>query len=218
MSWSGGKDSALALYALQKNKDYEVSGLLTTITRDYDRSCMHGIRRPLLEKQAHSLNLPLEKVFISKDSSHEDYENKMTQILKNYLKEGISHVAFGDIFLEDLRKYREENLRKLGMEAVFPLWKNDTRKLAFAFLDEGFEAIITCVDSKTLDGKFAGRAFDDKFLKDIDLHIDPCGENGEFHSFVYAGPVFSKKVTFKKGETVFRDNRFYYCDLLDEDV
>jgi uncharacterized protein (TIGR00290 family) len=214
LTWSGGKDSALALHDIQNNNEYQVVGLLTTITEDYDRVSMHGIRRVLLEKQAHSLGLPLDEVFIPKKVSNEEYEKKMQYILEKYQKDGVKLVAFGDIFLEDVRKYREENLAKVGMKGFFPLWKKDTEELASSFIDLGFSALITCVDSQFLDGKFVGRPFDKQFLSDLPSSVDSCGENGEFHSFVYDGPIFKKEISYKKGEIVLRENRFYYCDLI----
>ena len=214
-AWSGGKDSAMALYEAQKSEKYDVAALLTTVTQDYDRISMHGVRRALLEEQAALLGIPLETVLISKHSSNEEYEAKMKEALVRYKKEDIVSVVFGDIFLEDLKKYREDNLAKVGLKGVFPIWKRDTRELAAAFIDLGFKAIITCVDSKSLDKSFAGRVFDKQFLSDLPNGIDPCGENGEFHSFVYDGPIFSRGIIFEKGQVVLRDNRFYYCDLVE---
>lgn len=213
-TWSGGKDSAMALYELQKNPGYEVIALLTTVTGEYDRISMHGVRRELLERQAASCGIPLEIVTISKNAPNEEYEKNMTAALKKHRDAGISLVAFGDIFLEDLRKYREENLRKIGMEALFPLWKRDTSALAESFIDAGFRAVITAVDSTALDGSFCGREYDRHFLSDLPPEVDPCGENGEFHSFVYDGPIFRGPVACITGDIVFRDNRFYFCDLL----
>lgn len=214
LSWSGGKDAALALHQLHTWENFEVAALLTTVTQEYDRISMHGVRRALLELQAEALGLPLEIVFISKTASDEEYGRAMQRTLEKYLADGVSSVAFGDIFLEDVREYREANLATIGMEALFPLWKRDTTELAHAFLELGFEAVVTCVDSETLDGAFVGRAFDLQFLTDLPPRVDPCGENGEFHSFVHAGPIFGKKIRHEKGEVVFRDNRFYYCDLI----
>ena len=214
-AWSGGKDSAMALYEAQKSEKYDVAALLTTVTQDYDRISMHGVRRALLEEQAALLGIPLETILISKHSSNEEYEAKMKEALVRYKKEDIVSVVFGDIFLEDLKKYREDNLAKVGLKGVFPIWKRDTRELAAAFIDLGFKAIITCVDSKSLDKSFAGRVFDKQFLSDLPNGIDPCGENGEFHSFVYDGPIFSRGIIFEKGQVVLRDNRFYYCDLVE---
>ena len=213
-TWSGGKDSVLALYELQITDDYEVAALLTTLTQDYNRISMHGVRSILLERQANSLGVPIEKVYISKNSSNEEYEVKMKEVLQKYLTAGVLSVVFGDIFLEDLRKYREDNLSKIGMKAVFPIWKRDTIELAHEFIDLGFKAVITCVDSNVLDKIFIGRFFDEQFLSELPANVDPCGENGEFHSFVYDGPIFQKKVSYAKGEVVLRDSRFWYCDLI----
>lgn len=213
-TWSGGKDGAMALYELQKVGNYEISALLTTVTKDYDRVSMHGVPRSLLEQQADSLGYPLEQVLISKDASNEEYEAKMKRILEKYLKAGISTVVFGDIFLEDIRRYREENLSNIGMKAVFPIWKRNTAELAHTFVDLGFKAVVTCVDSKFLGKAFVGRLFDERFLSELPSNVDPCGENGEFHSFVYAGPVFWESLSFKLGDVVLRDNRFYFCDLV----
>lgn len=212
LSWSGGKDSALALYELQK-KNYEIVALLTTITRDYGRISMHGVRTILLEMQAESLGLPLEKVLIAKDITNEQYERKMQQMLTKYLAAGISTVAFGDIFLEDLRKYRENNLSKIGMKGIFPIWKINTNRLAGKFIKSGFKAVITCVDSNFLDKTFIGETFDELFLSKLPSFVDPCGENGEFHSFVHDGPIFREKISHAIGEIILRENRFYYCDL-----
>lgn len=214
VSWSGGKDSALALYELRKNKSYEIAGLLTTITQDYDRISMHGVRTILLEMQAESLGLPLEKVFITKNATNEQYERKMSEVMTKYLSAGIESVVFGDIFLEDLRKYREDNLSKIGMKGIFPIWKRNTAELAHAFIDSRFKAVITCIDSNHLDKAFIGSVFDEQFLSRLPSAIDPCGENGEFHSFVYDGPIFQQRILHTTGEVVLRENRFYFCDLL----
>jgi uncharacterized protein (TIGR00290 family) len=213
-TWSGGKDSVMALYELQKAGNYEICALLTTVTKDYDRISMHGVRRVLLEQQADSLGYRLDQVFISKSSSNEEYETKMREVLEKYLKAGISTVVFGDIFLEDLRKYREENLSKIGMKAVFPIWKRNTTELAHTFIDSGFKAVITCIDSQVLDKGFVGRRYDEQFLSELPSNLDPCGENGEFHSFVYDGPIFRESLLFEPGDVVLRDNRFYFCDLI----
>ena len=212
--WSGGKESALALHKLQETGNYEIAALLTTVTEDYDRISMHGVRRSLLERQAEALGFPLEKVFISKGACDEEYESKMRAVLEKYLRAGVSSVVFGDIFLEDVRKYRQEKLSKIGMKAIFPMWQSDTTELAHRFIDSGFKAVITCVDSNVLDKKFVGRAFDEQFLSELPSGVDPCGENGEFHSFVYDGPIFRKRISHTIGEVVLRENRFYYCDLI----
>lgn len=212
--WSGGKDSAMALYELMSTGSYEVSALITTITEDFDRVSMHGVRRILLEQQAHSIGLPLERIYISKDTSNHEYEEKMKEKLLFYKEKGILSVAFGDIFLEDIRIYREENLSKIGMKGLFPLWKRDTNELSRRFINLGFKAVITCVDSHVLDRSFVGRPYDERFLKDLPPGVDPCGENGEFHSFVYDGLIFRKRIPFKLGEVVLRESRFYFCDLI----
>lgn len=214
VSWSGGKDSALAVYELEKSAQYEIAALLTTVTVDYDRISMHGVRRVLLEQQATALNAPLEKVWIGKNATNAEYENQMRVVLEKYREQGVQAVVFGDIFLEDLRKYREDNLAKVGMKGIFPIWKRDTKSLARAFGEWGFKAITTCVDSNVLGREFVGRFFDAKFLAELPAQVDPCGENGEFHSFAFAGPIFKNEIRFTKGEIVLRDNRFYYCDLL----
>jgi uncharacterized protein (TIGR00290 family) len=213
-TWSGGKDSAMALYELQKTGKYQISVLLTTVTEGYDRISMHGVRQILLEQQAQSLAISLEKVLISKVSSNEEYEAKMREVLIKYRDGGVLSVAFGDIFLDDLKKYREDKLSLVGMKGIFPLWKRNTTNLAQTFINLGFKTVITCVDSKVLDKKFCGRDYDDEFLADLPDGIDPCGENGEFHSFVYDGPIFKEKIIFTKGDIVLRDNRFYFCDLI----
>lgn len=214
ISWSGGKDSSLALYEIQKSRDYEVAALITTITSDYDRVSMHGLRTILLDKQASSLNIPLEKIFISKNASNDEYESRLKEVLLKYKQLGIRDVVFGDLFLEEIKKYREDLLGKIGMECVFPIWKRDTVKLAKKFIELGFKAITVCVDSNVLGKEFAGREFDEHFLDDLTEGIDPCGENGEFHTFTYDGPVFNTPISHELGEIVLRDERFYYCDIL----
>ena len=213
-TWSGGKDSALSLYVLRKFHNYEIAALLASVTEDYDRISMHGVRRVLLEQQAQSLGLPLEMLYITRNSSNEEYEAKLNDKLLQYKSKGVSSVVFGDIFLEDLRKYRENNLAQIGMEGIFPIWKRDTTELAHTFIDLDFKAVITCVDSQSLDGKFVGRYFDNSFLSELPPKVDPCGENGEFHTFVYDGPIFSERIRFRRGKIVLRDNRFYFCDLI----
>ena len=214
VSWSGGKDSTMALYELQRTNNYNVLTLLTTITKEYDRISMHGVRRILLERQSESLGFPLEKLYITENISQEEYEAKMKFKLMKYKKRGVSSVVFGDIFLENLRKQREENLSKIGMNGIFPIWKRNTAELSRTFIDLGFKAIVTCIDSKVLDKKFAGRNYDEQYLNELPSNVDPCGENGEFHSFVYDGPIFRKKVALEIGDIVLRNNRFYFCDLV----
>jgi len=217
VSWSGGKDSAIALYEILKTQKYQISALLTTVTEDYDRISMHGVRRILLEQQVASLGFPLEKVLIPKNASNEEYEANMERVLTKYKKAGTSSVVFGDIFLEDLRKYREDKLASLGMQGIFPLWKRDTHELARSLNVLGFKAITTCVDSQALGKQFVGRQIDAQFLAELPAAVDPCGENGEYHSFVYAGPIFKQSVAYTPGEIVLRENRFYYCDLLPDE-
>lgn len=214
LSWSGGKDSSLALNEIRKTKKYHIEAIITTVTEDYDRVSMHGLRTDLLEDQAQSLNIPLHKVLISKNASNDAYESAFNNVLINYKELGINKVVFGDLFLEDIKKYREDLLGKIDMECLFPIWKRDTTKLANNFIDLGFKAITVCVDSEMLGEEFAGREFDAQFLSDLPADIDPCGENGEFHTFVYDGPIFKKKIEHHLGDVVLRDERFYYCDIL----
>ncbi len=214
LAWSSGKDSAFTLHHLRNDNHYQVVALLTTLTVDYDRISMHGVRRSLLEQQAASLGLPLEIVTITKGASNEEYETQMAATLTCYQQKGVNAVAFGDIFLEDVRQYRLDNLSKLGMEGVFPLWLKDSHELVRSFIDLGFKSVITCVDTKVLDARFAGRVIDDAFLTELPEGIDPCGENGEFHSFAYDGPIFKQPIPFQLGERVLRDERFAYVDLL----
>ena len=216
LSWSGGKDAALALHELRRSKAYQVVGLLTTVSEAYDRVTMHGIRRVLLERQAEALALPLHTVFLPTTVSDEEYGDIMREALQRYLVADILCAAFGDIFLEDVRKYREEHLAAIGMRAVLPLWGRDSTQLARSFIDAGFKAIVTCVDSQSLDGAFVGRTFDEQFLSGLPPTVDPCGENGEFHTYVHDGPIFRHPIPFHKGEVVVREERFYYCDLLPE--
>jgi uncharacterized protein (TIGR00290 family) len=211
--WSGGKDSAMALHRVLQERRHRVASLLTTITEQYDRISMHGVRRILLERQAESLGLPLHKVFIPPQCINPIYEARMEEALRIHLADGVSRVAFGDIFLEDLRVYREQNLARVGMSAVFPIWKRDTRELASSLLQAGFRAIVVCVDLKVLDASFAGRFLDSEFFGDLPPNADPCGENGEFHTFVFDGPIFAEPIGFSVGEKVVRDS-FCFCDLV----
>jgi len=212
-SWSGGKDSSLALYEIQKANTHHVAGLLTTITEDYDRISMHGVRRVLLEAQAEALGLPLKKISIPKDSTNAIYESRMRALLEEGLREGIDTVAFGDIFLEDLKLYREKNLAQLGMKGLFPIWKRDTAELAQTFIRLGFKAALACVDTAFLDSSFAGRPYDGDLLRDLPPNVDPCGENGEFHSFAFDGPIFKHPIPHTVGEVVRKD-RFCFCDFV----
>ena len=213
LSWSGGKDSALALHALQQSGDYEIAALLTTLTRDHNKVCMHDVPGILLEQQAGALGLALEKIFISENASNKKYESIMRKVLVKYRKAGVTSVVFGDVFLEELREYREEKLSTVGMKGLFPLWKKDTAELACTFINLGFRGIITSADSHLLDSIFVGRDFDEQFLSMLPFSVDPCGENGEFHSFVYDGPIFHHPIPYTTGHVALRENGFYYCDL-----
>ncbi len=213
--WSGGKDSAMALHVLRSANDCHITALLTTVTEGYDRISMHGVRRLLLERQAESLGLPLHPVLIPPQCVNPIYEARMAEALAEHLARGTRTVAFGDIFLEDLRAYREQNLARIGMEAVFPIWKRDTRELARDFVRLGFRAVTVCVDPRVLEASFAGRELDASFFDDLPLGVDPCGENGEFHTFVFDGPLFQSAIPIRIGERVMRDG-FCFCDLLPE--
>lgn len=213
LSWSGGKDSALSLYEIQKSGKYEIVSLLTTISEDYDRVSMHGVRRALVEQQAYSLGLPVAKVLVPRSCSDEEYESKMGEVLARFKRDGISQVVFGDVFLEWVKEYRENNLAKLGMKGVFPIWGRDTTELTKSFITLGFKAVITCVDTKVMAKRFLGRTLDGQFLAELPPNVDPAGENGEFHSFVFAGPIFKERIAYTLGESVQRDS-FYFCDLL----
>ena len=211
--WSGGKDSAMALYSLLQQEHFRVVALLTTVTEGYDRIAMHGVRRELLRRQADSLRLPLHEVCIPPQCVNSVYEARMEEALRLFYNQGVRKVAFGDIFLEDLRAYRETNLARIGMTALFPIWKRDTRELIQFFHQQRFRAIAVCVDPKVLDPRFAGRELDDSFFRDLPPHADPCGENGEFHTFVFDGPIFQSPIPVRKGDVVNRDG-FIFCDLL----
>ena len=223
LSWSGGKDSALALYELHRTGRYQVVSLLTTLAQEYDRVSHHGVRSELLERQAVALRLPLEKLYISVGSSHPcrtdgdavmaEYEQLMDQTMLRFKAKGINTVAFGDIFLLHLRTYREEKLAKRDMKGIFPLWQRDTKELVQTFIALGFKAYLSCVDGEKLGEEFAGRSLDERFLDDLPAGVDPCGENGEYHSFVYDGPLFQEAVPVKVGAVVLRDGR-HFADLL----
>jgi len=217
VAWSGGKDSALALREIRSDARYRVAALLTTVTAEYDRISMHGVRRTLLRRQAESLALPLEEVMISPGASNEEYEASMGVALAalRTRNAGLDSVVFGDLFLADIRAYRERMLARIGMRGLFPLWLRDTRALAHEFVRLGYRAVLVCVDSAQLAGGFAGREFDADLLHDFPPEVDPCGENGEFHTFVYAGPGLRQPVEHRRGPVVLRDDRFVYCDLVE---
>jgi len=216
LSWSGGKDSSMALYTLLRDDRYEVVGLLTSVAAEFKRISHHGVREALLELQAESIGMPLDRLYLPSDSglpcTNTRFEELMRDTLQRYCDKGVMLVAHGDIFLEDLRAYREKNLARMGMRGVFPLWKRDTAELIRAFIDLGFKAHLSCVEGK-LGESFAGRPIDAALIDDLPEGIDPCGEYGEFHSFVYDGPIFSKPVDIVVGDVVCRDSR-YYADLL----
>jgi len=217
LSWSGGKDSALAHQALAKSSQFEVVGLLTTVTRGYDRISVHGVRRSLLQEQAASLRLPLQEIVIDKVCTNEAYEaafhDALARISTRWPK--VKHIAFGDLFLEDVRAYRERLLAGTGFDPVFPLWGLDTAQLVRRFIGDGFRARLVCVDTTQLSGEFAGRELDHRMLADLPPSVDPCGERGEFHTFVSDGPGFREAVKCVTGERVLREERFMYCDLVE---
>jgi uncharacterized protein (TIGR00290 family) len=215
--WSGGKDSALALHTLLQQNEVCIAALLTTVTEGYDRISMHGVRRELLRQQAESLRLELHEVFIPPQCANPVYEARMEEALLFFLGQGIRRVAFGDIFLEDLRLYREKNLTRVEMQALFPIWKRNTRDLIREFHAARFRSVAVCVDSKVLDPSFAGRELDESFFADLPSTVDPCGENGEFHTFVFDGPIFSRPIDFTLGEVVQRDS-FIFRDLLPANI
>ncbi len=217
LSWSGGKDSALALHELLQRGEYEVVGLLTTVAQQYQRISHHGVREELLNMQADALGLPLHKVYLPANSSlpctNEQFEEIMSEALARLRNAGVRLVAHGDIFLEDLRAYRERNLARAGMSGLFPIWHRNTGELLRTFIDLGFKAYLCCVDGKKLEASFAGRAIDADLVRDLPQEVDPCGEYGEYHSFVYDGPIFRRPVPVTVGQVVMRDTR-YYADLL----
>ena len=233
-NWSGGKDSALALYHILKEQQYEISELVTTINSKFNRISMHGVRSELLYEQVKSIGIPLKEILVPEQPSMEDYNNIMKQQLFFLKKEQVTHSIFGDIFLEDLRAYREEKLNEVGLKAVFPLWKRDTKELMNEFLDLGFKTIVVCVKSELLGKEFVGRVIDQDFINDLPNNVDICGENGEFHTFVFDGPIFKKPIKFKVGEVIFKEYEapknkkdacyantisnkptgFYFCDLI----
>jgi len=214
LSWSGGKDSSLALKEVLGTNDIRIKGLLTTITRDYNRISMHGVRRVLLQEQAKSLGLPLFEVQIPKNATNEIYEREMESVLSRLKKDlSVSMAVFGDIFLQDIREYRERQLSKLDMKCLFPIWGRDTKELVKEFIDSGFRAIICALDPRKIGPEFCGRELDQKCLSEMSPGVDPCGENGEFHTFVYDGPIFKRPINVARGEIVQRDG-FYFADLL----
>jgi uncharacterized protein (TIGR00290 family) len=216
-SWSGGKDSALALHEIRHSGKYEIVALLTTVAEEYKRISHHGVREELLQMQAAAVGLPLDKLYLPANSplpcTNAQFEELMGRTLAKYRAAGVLLVAHGDIFLQDLRDYRERNLAKVDMKGLFPLWQRDTTELLRTFIQLGFKAYLSCVDGQKLGQAFAGRAIDTSFLGDLPAGVDPCGEYGEYHSFVYDGPIFNRPVPVRVGDVVLRDTR-YYADLL----
>lgn len=215
MSWSSGKDSAWALHSVRQRGELEVVGLLTTFNREFDRVSMQGVRRQLVEAQAQRIGLPLWAVELPSPCPNLEYERRMGAVIQRAREEGISRVVFGDLFLEDVRAYREERLAGTGVEPVFPIWCGPagTRPLADQMIDSGVRAVITALDPRRLDRSFAGRSFDARLLEDLPAGVDPLGENGEFHTFCFAGPVFDRPIDCTVGEIVERDG-FVYADVV----
>lgn len=233
LNWSGGKDSALCLYKIKKENSYDVLTLLTSVSKKHQRISMHGVRVELLKLQAKSLGLPLRIMEMPETPTMQAYETVMNTMMQQLKNEGAELSVFGDIFLEDLRAYRETQLQKIGMKAIFPLWKRPSYDVLNEFLDLGFKTIIICVNEKFLDKSFAGRIIDKEFIKELPANVDVCGENGEFHTFVFDGPIFKNPILFDIGEIVHKkysvtdadatdscnngkpfDTGFWYCDLL----
>jgi uncharacterized protein (TIGR00290 family) len=235
MNWSGGKDSALCLYKTLQSKQYHISHLLTSVNAAHNRISMHGVRRILLEAQANAIGIPLKTIELAEQPNMNEYEEAMMEKVYELKQSGCTHAVFGDIFLQDLKLYREKKLKEEAIECVFPLWKRNTAELVKEFISLGFKTIIVCVNEKYLDKNFCGRVIDESFLNDLPANVDPCGENGEFHSFVFEAPIFKTKISFARGENVHRiyeapknvdDNHhsnitpseygFYFCDLIPE--
>ena len=228
--WSGGKDSSYCLHKVLTEKSFDVKYLLTTVNDQFKRISMHGVREELLDKQAASIGIPLLKVRVSEGTNNE-YEKQMETVLLQAKSEGIHHVIFGDIFLEDLRIYRENNLAKIGMQGVFPIWKMDTKELIRDFIRQQFKTVICCTNDGYLGEEWTGREIDESFIEELPEVVDPCGENGEFHSFCYEGPLFKNKISFTVGKKVYKPleiktgaacslpsnfttKGFWFCELL----
>ncbi|MDN3594598.1 diphthine--ammonia ligase [Zunongwangia endophytica] len=234
LNWSSGKDAALSFYKIQQKSEFEIATLFTSVNSDVNRISMHGVRLELLEAQAKSIGLPLQVAELSGNVSMKTYNEVMQTETTKLKNEGIDFAVFGDIFLEDLKEYRDQQLSEIGLSGVYPLWKKDTKKLVEDFIELGFKAIVVCTNAEYLDETFCGRIIDHQFLKDLPEDVDPCGENGEFHTFVYDGPIFSEAIKFEIGEKVHRiyqkeeegedncftdedtnwDTGFWYCDLI----
>lgn len=236
-NWSGGKDSALCLYHVLQQKQFHIENLLTTLNSTTSRITMHGVRQELLQQQAASLDLPLQQIMLSESASMIAYNTLMEKTMLSLQQQGITHAIFGDINLEDLRQYREEQLAKVGMKAVFPLWGRATDELVREFISLGFKAVVVSVNARLLGESFLGRILDESFLSDLPAGVDPAGENGEFHTFVFDGPIFKQPIKYSIGEKVLKsygisadeteecfkendppafDTSFWFCDLLPE--
>lgn len=213
LSWSSGKDAAWSLHRLRADDRYEVAGLLTTISSAHDRVAMHAVRRTLLEEQARAASLPLHVIEIPSPCSNEEYDARMLAAMRGAIDAGVECVAFGDLFLEDVRAYREQRLAPTGVRPLFPLWGSDSRELAREMIEGGLRARLTCVDPRVMPREFAGRDFDATLLAELPADVDPCGERGEFHSFAYAGPMFGRAIAIESGDVVERDG-FVFADLL----
>lgn len=212
LAWSGGKDSVLALDELRRSKEFNVVGLVSVLTEGEEKVTLHGIPRDLLEAQAKSIGLPLHTTFVAKGCCRKAHLDSLGSALAPFLADGIRKIAFGDLYLDDVRDFREEQLEALGLEAIFPLWQRDTRELSDIFLREKYKAIVTCIDEDALDSRYVGRPYDRTFLQDLPLSVDPCGENGEFHTFVTDGPLFSAPVPCRIGDK-FSESPFHYCQI-----
>lgn len=234
INWSSGKDAAFVLYKVQKEDEYDVQKLVSTVNIETNRVSMHGLRVEMMKQQADAIGIPLELIKLDGNVSMQTYNELMKMETEKLLDQGLNYSIFGDIFLEDLREYREKQLSEIGIKAIFPLWKKNTSQIMQEFLDAGFKAIVVSVNAAKLDKSFCGRLLDESFLKDLPSDVDPCGENGEFHTFVYDGPIFSEPVNFEIGKIVEKnytpsenndddcfsdekeswDTRFFYCDLI----
>ncbi len=233
LNWSSGKDAALALYSLLQNKNYTVDLLVTTVNSDFNRVSMHGLRASLLDNQIEQIGIPHKKILMSGNVSMETYNTTMSNFTNALKEENFTHSVFGDIFLEDLRIYREQQLKKVGIKALFPLWQNDTKQIIKDFVALGFKAITVCINAKLLDKSYVGCIVDQDFIDRLPEGVDPCGENGEFHTFVFDGPIFKNPIEFTIGEKVLKsyapsdndndcfsedakswDTQFWFCDLI----
>ena len=226
MNWSGGKDSALSLYHVLRQQEYEVQYLLTTVNDSFRRISMHGVREEFLDQQAQNIGIELVKLRLPETVSMEEYQTRMTETMQPLIEQGVTHSIFGDLFLEDLRQHREERLAQIAMKGVFPLWKRPSLELLAEFWDLGFKTLVVSVNGNQLDASFCGRILDRDFVKELPKNVDPCGENGEFHTFVFEAPYFSKPIDFQLGETVEKiynyknsagrdlTSTYYFTDLI----